>query len=338
MKAITGIELTPEYIPSFTWVKDIQFFEVSLTAEYKTDKNESYVFHWCDCEGDVNRWLAVRTSKRALYALTSGVIEMRDFFENYSLDSNVLILDLEPDDNVNLAKLVHISEIAEDYLPESGEFIDPEFIPRNSSKNEYMVLIDHEWEQYDFHFFTRKFMDAYAMIAQYAKAVKRNPSQNWQHLRRMTDAPWIGGGSSNGFYSDLRSQFGSEIGLNAIHYASPGYLKFKAKREVGVKVKENLDLYLSSRQDIDRHFRKIETFIRINKLNDDDTVFTQQHHDYLMENGKILMDYFNDPSWEWVLSGSPDLFRAVKVSMSFYRRINEISRFVLDERAQLGNF
>lgn len=334
---IDGIELTESYIPRFQWVRDIQYFEGTLTAEYSTENGDLYVFHWCECNNSLNRWLAVRTNRRSLYLMTSGLVSMRDFFENHILDSNVLILDITSNSVLFSAKLTHLSSVANEYLPEQNEYIESELIPGNSSLKEYPVLIDKQWTAEQLAMFPRKFMDAYALVTEFVKDKASNPTCNWANLRQFTNSPWLGGGSSSTFYSDLRNKIGRYVGIDAIQYASPGYIKFHADREIGLLVKKNLEQYLLNKVSVDAEFSALLIYLRDNDLNKDNAVITTIHNQFLEVHGQRLMQHFSEPTWDWVLNGSPDVFRAVKVSMSYYRRIKPMSEFVENEMVKFGN-
>jgi len=48
------------------------------------------------------------------------------------------------------------------------------------------------------------------------------------------------------------------------------------------------------------------------------------------------MDFYQQPTWEWINGVSPDVFRAVKISMSYYRRIRTLSGYVDAEKVSFA--
>ncbi len=325
MKNVKGVNIPVNYLPKFQWVEDIQYFEGALMSEYKTEKGELYVFHWCDCTDTVNRWLAVKTNRRSLYLLTSGLVTMESFFKEHILDSNIYLLDMGANDEIESATLTHIDSIAGEYLPKPDVCVSVDLMPSSYEAN-YPVLIDQNWSSEELAGFPRKFMDAYALIAKFM-------SDNIRQVQGAAEAPWLGGASSVSFYQELRGNLGRELGINAVQYASPGYFEFTAKRDISLLLKKNIDAYLNKKDDINAVFNTISAYLKDHKLNKDNTEPNEQEKEWLLENGKKLMDFFNEPTWEWVKEISPDAFRAVKISMSYYRRIRTLSGYVDSKKA-----
>lgn len=329
MKSIDGIRVDLEYLPEFEWVEDIQYYDGTLTAEYRSKSGDVFVFHWCDCTNELNRWLAVRVNRRSLYELTSGLISLRDFFEQRLLDRNVYILDINLNENIQSAYIVHMAQVAEDYLPEQGVFISTELLPDKEYTN-YPVFIDKHWSDKELSEFPRKFMDAYSLIHKYVS------KEETDRDNILTLYPWKGGYSSTAFYSTLRNKLKRILGIDAIQYASPGYIYFSANRDIALLVKKNVDLYIDNKEEIDEVFSGISNYLSKNNLNDKHAKLNHEQEKWLEHKCAKLMQYYSEPSWQWVLSNTPDVFRAAKVSMSYYRRIKPLSIYVKANMAVFG--
>lgn len=328
MKSIDGINMDLEYLPEFEWVEDIQYFDGTLTAEYRTKTGEIYVLQWCDCTADRNRWLAARVNRRSLYELTSGLITLRNFFEKRTLDRNFYILDIDQDDQIQKAYMVHLEKVSQEYLPEEGVFISPELLPDKESTS-YPVLIDEFWSEKELAEFPRKFIDAYSLIHKYAFD---------SDDEMLTNYPWKGGYSSTALYSMLRDKLKRSLGINAIQYASPGFVQFAANRDIALLVKKNVDDYIKNKDLIDEAFRNISNYLSENDLNDERAKLDSSQEEWLEKKGERLMQFFSEPTWQWMTQNTPDVFRAVKVSMSYYRRIKPLSKYVNSNMAVFGKF
>lgn len=325
MKNLEGINIPKEYLPKFNWVRDIQYFDGPLLSEYVTDSNEIYAFYWCDCSDVYHRWLAVRVTKRSLLELISGLVSIYDFLIKRSQEPNLYVLDFDSDGEVGNSQLVNINNIPNSYLPEKDEIIDPVLF-EDYDKDIYPVLIDGKWETEELAYIPRKFIDLYSLLQNYKKP-KKTTSE------KMVDMPWKGGFSAVNFYYYLRSSLLIKPEIKAIQYASPGYIEFFADRETSLIIKRNIDRYLSNKEIIDTVYSNLSKYIKDEEFNKMETVFlTKEQEESLMQFSKNLLEHFTDPTWEWVLDNSSDVFKATKISRSYCKRIMDISSFILSER------
>lgn len=318
MLELNGLHFPVNYAPEFIWVSDIQYYDGSLLSEYRTHNLDSYVFHWCDCTEELNRWLVIRASKRSVYELKSGLIGIKEFLLDRSLDSNAYILDIAIDDEIRNVTYVRLENIPEDYLPEDNVLIIPSLMP-TIEKTTYPVIIDNHWETDELSEFPRKFMDAYVLIE---KSLEEDDD-----LNPITTAQWQEGLSSRTFYHDMKKA-NHILNINAIQYASPGYIQFSADRNIGLLVKKNVDNYMQNKEEIEATFHRLSTYLKDNRLNKQDVTPDDLQNEWLREHGEQLMVHFSHPTWLWISNHTENVFKAVKVSMSYYRRIKKLSEYI----------
>lgn len=330
---IDGIHITEEFLPGFTWVADIQYFEGSLLSEYKTSQGDTFVFLWCDCSDRFNRWLVGRTSQRSLYLLTAGLVGTREFFESNLLDNNVYIIDSDGEDNIHSAYLTHLDSVASHYLPVPETYISLSLMPQESVSNYYPVLIDGDWDTKELTEMPKKFLDIFSLISRFKATAQLTQSSLAQTASNITNAPWKGGFSAAFFYEKLRKDFCPDAGIDAIQYASPGYIKFSTDRAISLLVKKNLDIYNNNKKDIDRDFASSTVYLRDQKLNEPDSVPSADDLRVLGQFGENLMSYFSEPSWSWIQSNCPDNFIAIKVARSYVTRIRSLDKYVQEGKA-----
>jgi hypothetical protein len=321
MLAINGMTFKKKFLPTFIFVKDLQYFEGTLLAEYKTEKGDTYVFHWCDCSDILNRWLVVRISKRSLLQFESGLLSLYNLLYKDNLDETYYFLDMDTNQDIKECHLIQKESLENEYLPEQDTFIIPELI-FDENENSYPILIDKDWKTEDLASFPRKFIDVCLLI----KTYKSN-------IDITNDGTWNGGLASQAFYNKLRRENNGNLKIKAIQYASPGYIQFSTDRELGLLVKKNIDNYIENMDKIDAIFKRLTSYISDYELNKKPENLTDIHRVFFRKEGYELMKYFSQPEWSWILKISDDEFKAIKTAMSFYRRILFLAKRVLEKKA-----
>ena len=180
----------------------------------------------------------------------------------------------------------------------------------------------------------RKIIDAYVLIKKYMLSSTLSGNSSISSL------PWKGGISSYQFYSELKKSFLNTAKVSAIQYNSPGYIELALENSIASLVKENTEIYINNKKDLNALFAKLTKYLADEGLNKGDTVpsLTQDQTDKLDALVKELLIKFKQPSWDWVKASTPDMFRATKLAMSYYRRISGIAKFVTEDRAVLAKF
>lgn len=324
MKEIKGLKVTKDYLPKFEWVRDIQYFEGPLLSEYKTKTNEIYALHWCDCSNESQRWLAVRVTKRSLLELTAGLISIYELLKERSQDRNPLLLDFKNNEIVS-SQWVQFKDLPKEYLPEKEVIISTELFETHNTKV-YPLLITGDWDSDELSTVQRRFMDIYSLLFQHTRNSKVTE-------QKLMDVPWKGGYSTVNFYNMLKNSIANMVGLKAIHYASPGYIEFNADRIISLKLKNNIDMYITNKEKIDHIYSNLSKYIKEEGFNQMDVVvLKKEQEDKLKKFSETLLSNFSEPSWEWMLNTSTDAFKSTQTARSYYRKIKELSSFVTDDR------
>ena len=141
MLEINGMTFDIKFLPKFIFIKDLQYFDGTLLAEYETKQGDNYVFHWCDCSDTLNRWLVVRISKRSLSQYKSGLSTLYNLLYRDNLDETYYLLDIDTNQKIQKCFLVQKESLDIEYLPEEDTFILPELI-FDKNENSYPILID----------------------------------------------------------------------------------------------------------------------------------------------------------------------------------------------------
>jgi hypothetical protein len=53
-------------------VRDLIYFDGPLLSHFKHPKGDDYLYYWCDCDEQANRWMVLRVTETSILWLTSG--------------------------------------------------------------------------------------------------------------------------------------------------------------------------------------------------------------------------------------------------------------------------
>ncbi len=116
MKTISGFTIQFDF-GKFMKISDLIYFDGPLLSHYMSSKGENYLFYWVDVDDTYNRWLVIRTDiitiqqyldkKISLYAVMSA-----------PNDGFLYTVDIDTDALYHNIKLVQVSSLPDDYLPE----------------------------------------------------------------------------------------------------------------------------------------------------------------------------------------------------------------------------
>ena len=72
MKPDVGVTLTAFPVQGLRKVRDLEFFEGPLLAEFRSVGGDTYLYSWCGVGDEENRWMVFRTSRMDLAKYTSS--------------------------------------------------------------------------------------------------------------------------------------------------------------------------------------------------------------------------------------------------------------------------
>ena len=123
MEAIKGNILTEKGIPIFSWIRNIQSFEIPLLSEYNDSNGNKYIFHWCDCSEQLHRYLAIKTDESLMESFVSGELSLIDLIlGGEGIDREALLLDFNSEGDIEKAMSIYLNDIKDKYLPLPGTF------------------------------------------------------------------------------------------------------------------------------------------------------------------------------------------------------------------------
>ncbi|WP_147443861.1 hypothetical protein [Corallococcus sicarius] len=324
MNPIPGSRIEGLQLPRLSKIRDIQYFEGPLLSEFKDEREDHYLGHWCDCDDTANRWLIVRTPKRDIIRLVNQIDTLRQTLVGGKQDRLYYFIDISADMSVTAVSLATRTVIPDDYLPSTESFISASLMPADEiTDHQYSILLDGDWSTEALRDVPKKYENAYSLL--YASKTKQATSD-------LGNFPWIGGFSTVHFYDRMRMRVPLEHRprIEAIHYASPGYITFRSDRRIGLLVARSIHSYLANSEAADSAYSDTERYIRTHELNGSMMTATydaRKHEPELSKLGEALSRFLEGVDWNWLSQKTGSAFEATKIAMAHFRRLRELALY-----------
>jgi hypothetical protein len=239
-----------------------------------------------------------------------------------------------------VAELQRYKGEVDQWLPESGLFLRDykgSLLSHGGKLVERQVNLDGRWGIEDLERFSDLWSDAYA----FTFALYPQLGGNKQRITELFHKyPWRGGFSAMNFFGDLYRQVppGLRPAISEMHKASPGYLKM-ALHEVLFDRIEHLVKNLNSRNSpeslaydqVRKDLRESGWLGRASadiRLGGDDLERLQQHLKFLSKAFGFVQQ-----ERHILYLGNQDPLAAVKILLSFYRKVRELSDYISTGKA-----
>lgn len=322
MPVLPGTVLPLGYLPQMQWVRDLQSFEGPLLSEFRSSR-ERFLYWWCDRDERHHRWLVMRAEARAVHRLTSGLLSMRRLIQDLP-DGYVFVVDVDGEGEPRHVSMSPVGTLPHDYVPHVDKPLDRRLMVTDDTK--FSIFLNGDLTLDDASVGPRRLIDAHALLSSF-DATPKNPHQY----------PWRGGYSSVNFYSAVRAAQGTRRAqVDAMAFASPGYVEIRGSRAVALRVVAVVGRYRAAQQRIDAAMDRALTLIRHHHLNEVDSVLSVEDAQVLTGCGEAIMGALGEPTWAWILStGGGNPYKAVKIAGSYYNRIRVLADLVSEGRLEL---
>lgn len=211
---------------TLNYVRTLEGYEGDILAEYKAESGGSvYIEKWCDCEGNLNRYLIVRTEQRAIAEYLGKRISMLDLLQKAS-DLNGFLIDRDPNRTIVNIFSVRLAEIPQ-YLPSPEAFHDENLQP-NWQRSPQNFLIDNDWSVGNISVIERNYLNVYCFT------FFTLPNSGREIPLSVRNYTYRGGFPVGRSYERLRqaiprNENAKSIGVSA---ASPGVLTIEASSQI----------------------------------------------------------------------------------------------------------
>lgn len=327
MLEIRGTKL--ESLPiDLEWVKDLIEFDGPLLSLFKhRRRGDNYLYYWCDCDNEVNRWMVCRVNETTVIRLINRVIPLDQVIPRACQDDFVYIVDMDGKCDARTVRMVTIDAIPEQYVPAPGAFLSPEVA---DTMGTYAVLIERNLSIENWRDFFKEFSYAYAFL--YNVVTLKS--------QKIIAHPWRGGFSALHFWREFLDFVPAEDypQLEAMQYASPGFIRFRLDSSIAVRVGNLVASYVADGEGISDALNDVAAYFRTHHLNEDEIPndVWEKHNDMIVTLTYRLLEALGVPADEFI-SAANRPFEAAKMAMSFTRRIAALAAMESDRLIRFPN-
>jgi hypothetical protein len=228
---------------TLTHVRTLRDFEGPLLAQFQSDNGETFLYHWCDRDSDVSRWMVIRTPVQDLARYLVGATTLRNLV-THCPDRFVYLLDLDADDHVHATVFVPVERMTNEYVPTERSYYDVTVVPDDAQQDVFVNDQSPEkvWE------IRRKYFQAYDFLALFGRHgdTSELPERQFRYTLR-------GGWVRYTLFSVLRNYVIDNKRASVAEWAvaSPGYVRFQVDPSVASDLRDAVIRYLENREPID---------------------------------------------------------------------------------------
>lgn len=324
MLNLNGSPLKSLPITGLTWERDLLYFDGPLLSEFRASNNEKYLKYWCDCNESYNRWMYFRIKEEDRLRLVLGELSLLECIKNKSTS---FVFFVDENEIKSEYQLVNLSEIPNDYLPETDAYLNiDEYI---EDSNVASLVFEDNWKFDDLKEVYKKLTQIYDFIFVAKK-----------QLGTSGGMPWQDGFSVMHFYNKLKDMIPrpSKSYLEAIHYASPGYMKINVDSEIANVTFEAINKYKNEKKIIDQIYSDLYTRIKTLDLNNISltnaiTEFSKDKD--CQQYYKLLVQKLYCVESAWLDKFANTDFERSKILMAHTRRLKSFLNFIEDGRIRV---
>jgi hypothetical protein len=217
-----------------TFVRDLEEFDGPLLSEFKSAEGETFLYHWCDCNAQSNRWLVVRTPRQDLYAYLVGQVTLRKLIRDCR-DRFLYVLDIGGDAETLAAWFAQADRIPEVYLPTPQSKRRVEDTVESGFQD---VYVGEKWDYEQVTAYPRRYLQTYSFHTAFGAGGDPKTLTVNYHLTK--------GFVFHTLFEKMRTNAPTQLraSLEAVSFASPGYLRFTVAPAVATGVRDAVSRYL----------------------------------------------------------------------------------------------
>lgn len=321
---LNGSDLQQLPLKKLKWQRDLIYFEGPLLSEFTSSNGEKYLKYWCDCNEKYNRWMLFRIKEEDRLRLVLGEIPLIDCIQE---KTGAFVFFIDEGESEYKYQLVDLCDIPSEYLPEKDAYLNIE--EYKEDKNIASLVFEDTWEFDELKYVYRKLTQLYDFIFVAKKQLGTSGGMPWQE-----------GFSTMHFYNKLKNIIpkSSESNLDAIHYASPGYMKVKMDSEISKSTFEAINNYKNDKSDIDHIYSDL--FNRIKELGLNNVSVSSAIQEFSKDNDckinyHLLVSKLYCIDSSWLTSFADNDFERCKILMAHTRRLKDFSNLIEDGRIRV---
>jgi hypothetical protein len=321
---LNGSYLQKLPLQNLLWKRDLIYFEGPLLSEFSAKNGEKYLKYWCDCNEDYNRWMLFRIKEEDRLRLVLGEIPLISCIQEKT--SNFVFF-IDEGENDSKYQLVDLLDIPQEYLPEDDACLNIE--EYSEDKNIASLVFENNWKFDDLKEVYRKITQIYDFMFVAKK-----------QLGTSGGMPWQDGFSAMHFYNKLKNIIPqqSNSSLDAIHYASPGYMKMRMDSDIANTTYEAIEKYKQEKSIIDQTYTELSN--RIKELDLNSFTTSKAISEFSLDNDcqksyKLLRTKLYCIDDKWLNKFADSDFERCKILMAHTRRLKNFYSFIEDGRIRV---
>lgn len=123
LDVIKSISLPRFPVQDLSLVRHLDYYDGPLLSEFRRKNGERYLYYWCDCDKQVNRWMVLRIAEASILRLANRFVPLDFVIPEKCLDDFVYFVDISSTGKIVKTRLTDVDEIPDEYKPSSGSYI-----------------------------------------------------------------------------------------------------------------------------------------------------------------------------------------------------------------------
>jgi hypothetical protein len=238
---------------ALTHVRTLEAFDGPLLAEFRSETGDTFLYSWCDRDGEIDRWIVVRTPTQDIARYLVRVATLQDLIVRCR-DGFVYLVDLDTNDQVLGTFFIKVDALPPQYVPTDQSYYQSKIPPTDGEQQD--VFVSEHWDYHQYNEYPRKYLQAYDFNALFGRHGDA------------TRLPRIDYDLTTGYvYHTLFGQFGTYVPakkratLVGVSVASPGYVRFRVDPGFASDLRRAIERFVVNRDAIETTTRTLGRWI-----------------------------------------------------------------------------
>jgi len=239
LRQVSGARDVSSLPVALIFVRTLEEFEGPRLAEFKSESGDTFLYHWCDRQDDVSRWIVFRTPPQSVNRYLVGLTNLRELIKTCR-DGFVYLVDVDDADHTRSAFYVTVDSVPDDYIPTERSYYEPaDSISVVDNAQQDVFVDDEEWGYHEISEYPRRYLQAYGFNALFG------PHGDTRGLGKI-DYKLTQGYVYNTLFVNFDSHIPQDrkASLVEVSVASPGYFRFAVDSVVAGDLREAVTHYL----------------------------------------------------------------------------------------------
>ena len=133
MEKIRGLKLKRFSLQNLDKVADLIFFDGPLLSYFEDERENGYLYYWCDVGQECNRWLIFRIAPEHLKLYLSKQIPLHDLVVD-PIDGFLYLVDIDSELQFKNTYLVKPERLPHSYIPDPNSYYEFDPIPEDGQE------------------------------------------------------------------------------------------------------------------------------------------------------------------------------------------------------------